>query len=135
MTIRSAVLTTAMAGACALTACGDDDKKPAADEAKTTPQQAIVEIGAVRQSLDTALGQLHTGDKAAAEETVSEAYVQHFEKVEGPLDQRDHELNEDLEETLSGELRDKIKSAPVPDVEKLVEEIKGDLDTAEAKLR
>lgn len=135
MKIRSALLTTATAGAFALTACAGSDEKSSAAQAKTTPQQAIGEIGEVRTALDKGLDQLRAGDRAAADETVSEGYLQHFEKVEGPLGERDRDLNEKLEETLRDGLRAKIKSAPVTEVEKLVGTIKGDLDAAEAKLR
>jgi len=136
MFIRSALTTAAVGGVVALSACGsDNDKKSEEAEANTSPQQAITEIAAVRTALGTAVEQVKSGDKAAADNTVSEAYLQHFEKVEGPLEERDHELNEELEEAISQELRDKIKTASASEVEAFVEEIEGDLTTAEGKLK
>jgi hypothetical protein len=137
MYIRSALSAAAIGGVIALSACGSDEEKSsdAKAEAETSPQQAIAEIGAVRTALGQAVGQVEEGDKAGADDTVSEAYLQHFEKVEGPLGERDHELNEELEEALSHELRDKIKTGSPKDVEALVKQIEGDLTTAEAKLK
>jgi len=137
MFIRSALSAAAISSVVALSACGGDDEKSSEPEAeaKASPQQAITEIAAVRTALGEAVDQLKAGDKAAADETVSEAYLQHFEKVEGPLEERDHELNEELEESISHELRDKIKTGSETEVEALVVEIEGDLTTAEAKLK
>jgi hypothetical protein len=135
MFIRSALSVAAIGGVVALSACGDDKDSSDEAEANTSPQQAITEIAAVRTALGQAVEQVDAGDKAAADNTVSEAYLQHFEKVEGPLEERDHELNEELEESISQELRDKIKSGSATDVQALVEEIEDDLTTAEAKLK
>jgi hypothetical protein len=135
MFIRSALSVAAIGGVVALSACGDDKDSSEEAEANTSPQQAITEIAAVRTALGQAVEQVDAGDKAAADNTVSEAYLQHFEKVEGPLEERDHELNEELEESISQELRDKIKSGSATDVQALVEEIEDDLTTAEAKLK
>src|SRR3954471_23888477 len=109
MKIRHVLLPVATAMSVSLVACGGDDKS-SADE-QTTPAQAVMEIGTVETALDTALRQVKSGDRPAAEETVAQAYVDHFEKVEGPLGKADADLNEELEEAISGELRDKIKSA------------------------
>src|SRR5688500_5502328 len=106
MKLDQAVLAALAGCALALGACGgDDDKASPAAEEESTPAEAVQEIGAVRTGLGQALEQLRAGDRKAAEETVAESYLQHFEKVEGPLDKVDHELNEELEETLKGELR------------------------------
>jgi len=134
MTFRHAVSAIAVIAALALGACGSDDKS--SEEESATPAEAVTEIGSVESALDTALAQVKSGDRAAAEETVSEAYVDHFEKVEGPLEKVDEELNEELEESISSELRDTIKSgAPVARVQALVTEIKADLATAKGKLQ
>jgi|tagenome__1003787_1003787.scaffolds.fasta_scaffold20822650_1 hypothetical protein len=135
MFTRSALSAAAIGGLFALSSCGSDDDKSKEPEASATPAQAIAEIAAVRTALGQAVDQAKAGDKSAADDTVSEAYLQHFEKVEGPLEERDHELNEELEESISQELRDKIKTASTTDVEALVKEIEGDLATAEAKLK
>jgi len=135
MFTRSALSAAAIGGVFALSACGGDDDKAKESEASASPAQAIKEIAAVRVALGQAVGQVKAGDKSAADNTVSEAYLQHFEKVEGPLEERDHELNEELEESISQELRDKIKTGSSQDVEALIKEIEGDLGTAEAKLK
>src|SRR5215208_2067972 len=136
MFIRSALSIAAIGGVVALSACGDDKESSETEaEAKTSPQEAITEIGAVRTALGQAVDQVKAGDKAAAESTVSEAYLQHFEKVEGPLEERDHELNEKLEDSIREELRDTIKTGSETDVEALVDEIEDDLTTAEATLK
>jgi hypothetical protein len=136
MFVRSALSVAAIGSVVALSACGDDEKSSESEaEAKASPQQAITEIAAVRTALGQAVDQVKAGDKAAADSTVSEAYLQHFEKVEGPLEERDHELNEKLEDSIREELRDTIKTGSATEVEALVEEIEGDLTTAEAKLK
>lgn len=133
--IRFALLAFTITAAFALAACGDDDKSSEAGKEQATPQEAITEIGAVETALDKAVTQVKAGDSATAEETVAEAYLQHFEKVEGPLGKVDDELNERLEENISGTLREKIKGgASAAEVQTLVERIKADLATAKGKL-
>lgn len=127
----------AVSAAAGLVACGDDDSDSAAEaEAGVTPEQAIDEIAAVRAGLDDALVLYRDGDAAAAEETVSETYLQHFELVEGPLEEADAELNEELEvlirETLTAEI---AAGEPVKDVAALVDEANSGLDAAEAQLQ
>jgi hypothetical protein len=132
MKTRFVLLAVAMSMSLALVACGGDDESA---EEQATPAEAITEIGQVETALDKAVTQVKAGDSAAAEETVSEAYVEHFEKVEGPLGKVDGELNEELEESISGELREKISSgASAAEVQKLVDEIKTNLATAKGKL-
>ena len=136
--VRLLVLVIASCGALGVGGCGDDDgdgSKGAAEE-QSTPAVAVEEIGETETALDNAVTQLRAGDRKQAEETVAEAYLQHFEKVEGPLEKADPELNEELEEAISGELREKIRSgASVREVTKLVADIKDDLATAEGKLK
>jgi hypothetical protein len=135
MKIRFVLLAALLAASFALAACGSDDKSSEAAEEQATPQEAVTEIGAVESALDKALAQVKAGDTAAAKETVSETYVDHFEKVEGPLGKVDEELNEELEESISTELRDKIESGASPaEIEKLIGEIKANLATAKGKL-
>jgi len=137
MKLRSFAPVIASCCALALVACGDDDDgSKEAGEEPSTPAVAVKEIGETETALDQAVDQLRAGDRKQAEETVAEAYLQHFEKVEGPLEKADPELNEELEEAISGELREKIRSgAPVPEVTRLVREVKRDLVTAEGKLK
>jgi hypothetical protein len=136
MKLRSALLTCAVSSGFALAACGGDEKGSDASAEESTPATALAEITQVKAGLDKAAAQVKSGDSAAAVETVSDTYVDHFEKVEDPLDKVDHELNEELEEGISTELRDEIKNgASAAKVQKHVDELKADLDTATEKLR
>ena len=147
MSLRTFAAALALVSSLALAACGSDEDTSSTQstqsagsaeqaEENATPAQARAEIGEVRAALDSALASLRDGDAKAAENAVSEGYLQHFEKVEGPLEKVDAELNEELEDTIREQLRDKIRSGgSVEEVTKMVSEIKSDLDTAEQKLR
>jgi hypothetical protein len=138
MTLRTLLPMLAVSGTFALSACGGDDTAggSAAAEQGATPERAIAEIGNVRTSLDKAVAAVKRGNAEQADEILSEGYVEHFEQVEGPLEEADHELNEQLEETLATTLREKVKGgASAADVQALVDDINADLDTAERKLR
>lgn len=122
------------------TACGsDDDSSPAAAEeaeGEITSEEAMAEIDEIKRMLDEGLEQYRSGDKDAADTTIGDAYLEHFEKVEHPLEERDHELMEDLEHRISTEIRDEMKDGAAADeVAALVEETKTDLDAAKAKLQ
>ena len=81
--------------------------------------------------LGTAVDQVRDGDADAAEETVGDAYLEHFEKVEHPLGEEDHELMEELEEAISTDLRNDIKDGKSADeIQAAVDEIDADLDRA-----
>jgi SMC interacting uncharacterized protein involved in chromosome segregation len=147
MSLRTFAAALALVSSLALAACGSDEDTSSTKstqsagsaeqaEENATPAQARAEIGEVRAALDSALASLRDGDAKAAENAVSEGYLQHFEKVEGPLEKVDQELNEDLEETIREQLRDKIRTGgSVEEVTAMISEIKADLDTAEQKLR
>ncbi len=135
MNIRLTVLPLAATAALALSACGSDDKKSEGHE-ESTPAVAIEEARKTSTGLTAALATYKSGDRAAAEEQVSETYLQHFELVEGPLGKVDHELTEDLEHRIREELVAKIKAGePAKDVEAFVKQIKTDLAAAQAKLK
>ena len=86
--------------------------------------------------LDDALAKYADGDAKAAEELVGDAYLEHFEEVEHPLEEVDEELMEDLEHTISTEIRTKMKDgAPAAEVEQLIAATKADLDRAKATLQ
>lgn len=135
MRLRTLLPAFALSASLSLAACGSDESTGAAAEG-STPEQAITEIGAVRAALDDAVAAVRGGDAAQADEILSEGYVEHFEKVEGPLEDVDAELNEELEETLAKDIRAKVKAgASADEVQALVDEAKADLDTAESKLK
>jgi len=134
--LRTALVSFALVSALALAACGGDSESEEAAEQNATPAQARAEIGAVRKALDTAVSQVQAGDAKAADNTVSEGYLEHFEKVEGPLGKVDGELNEKLEDSIREGLREKIQDGgSVAEVTRMVNAIKADLATAEQKLR
>jgi hypothetical protein len=135
MSLRPAVAALALVSSLALAACGSAGDEKAEDE-QGTPAQARAEIGEVRAALDTAVASLKEGDAKAAEDAVSEGYLQHFEKVEGPLEEVDAQLNEKLEDGIREELRAKIREGgSVAEVTRMVSDLKADLATAEQKLR
>src|SRR5215213_6477382 len=108
--------------------CGGSDE---AEEESATPAEAVAEIREIRTMLADAVVQVRAGDAAAAEETVGDAYLEHFEHVEGPLGERDHELMEELEEAISTDLRNEIKGGkPAGEIESAVDEIEDDLERA-----
>jgi hypothetical protein len=128
---RLALVLTLVAGVAA--GCGGSDSD--SSEENVTPAQAVIEVGRIRTLLDDAVVDYRAGRRDAAEETVGDAYLEHFEKVEGPLGERDDELMEELEEAISTDLRDDMKAGePVAKIEAAVAEIKRELDEAVAAL-
>ena len=76
----SAVLPLAFAAlVLAVAGCGGSDES---DEESTTPAEAVAEIDEIKTMLATAVDQVRDGDAEAAEETVGDAYLEHFEHVE-----------------------------------------------------
>src|SRR3954452_15953922 len=135
MKLKIGLVSIALAGA-ALAGCGSDSEGEESSEQASSPQHAITQIGEVRNGLDEALATYASGDAAKADEQVGDAYLQHFELVEGPLEDKDAELNEKLEDSIREELREKIKAkAPKAEVQDLADAIKADLAEAEAALR
>jgi DNA repair exonuclease SbcCD ATPase subunit len=114
-------------------ACGSDEES---SEEDTTAAAAAAEIDTIKSMLDDAVAKYKAGDVEAAEETVGDAYLEHFEEVEHPLEEVDEELMEDLEHTISTDIRTKMKDgAPASEIEQLIEQTKTDLDEAKSKLQ
>jgi hypothetical protein len=108
--------------------CGGSDES---DEESATPAEAVAEIGEIKTLLAAAVDQVRAGDADAAEETVGDAYLEHFESVEDPLGERDHDLMEELEAAISTDLRNDIKDGMSADeIETKVDQIDADLDKA-----
>jgi hypothetical protein len=108
--------------------CGGSDDS---DEESATPAEAVAEIAEIKTMLSTAVEQVSDGDADAAEETVGDAYLEHFEHVEGPLGERDHDFMEELEEAISTDLRNDIKDGKsATEIQAEVDEINEDLDRA-----
>ena len=124
--------------ALAIAGCGgndDDSTGPAEPEAAASPSEAIAEIAEVRDGLDEGLAKYRRGDAEEAEEVVGTAYLEHFELVEPPLEERDEELNEELEVLISTTIRDAIKAGESDkQVTGLVQEAKKGLAKAESEL-
>jgi ABC-type enterochelin transport system substrate-binding protein len=134
--LRTALVSLALVSALALAACGGESESEEAAEQNATPAQARAEIGEVRKALDTAVAELKEGDAKAADNTVSEGYLEHFEKVEGPLEKVDGQLNEELEDSIREDLRETIQDGgSVAEVTQKIDAIKADLATAEQKLQ
>jgi hypothetical protein len=123
------------AAALGLAACGSDSSgsKASTGESASTTR---TEISKTRAALRAALATYRAGGTAAASDQVAEAYVSHFEDVEGPLGQKDPALKERLEQSISGELRAHMKAhRPATTIAREVGAIVADLDKAEAALR
>jgi hypothetical protein len=134
--IGVAAVALAVSGFAAGCGSGSDDTAKEKAERQATPVRAIAEIAIVRSALDTALATYRSGARAKADEQVGDAYLQHFELVEGPLERVDHELSEELEDGIRETLRDRIKAgAPAGDIAQLVKRIDGQLDEAKAALQ
>ena len=123
-----------------VTACGgsDNDSSPSAEatEGELSAEEASAEIDEIKSLLDQAVMEYRNGDKTAADTTVGDAYLEHFEEVEHPLEERDHEFMEELEHRISTEIRDEMKQGTSADeVAALVEQTKADLDRAKAMLQ
>jgi hypothetical protein len=127
----------ALAALALIAGCGDGDSSESEEhEAAATPQQAIAEIGKVRAGLVAGLSAYAQGNAEKAEQLVGDAYLEHFELVEAPLGERDEELNEELEELISTEIRQEMKEGAKPSrVEALVKEAERELTEAEKALR
>jgi hypothetical protein len=124
--VLSVLLATLTLGAIA--GCGGSDES---EEDSATPAEAVADIGEIKTLLATAVDQVRAGDADAAEETVGDAYLEHFESVEGPLGERDHDLMEELEEAISTDLRNDIKEGKGADeIETKVDQIEADLERA-----
>jgi hypothetical protein len=109
----------------------DESEEAEEDEESATPEEAVEEIAAIRTLLGDAVTQVEAGDREQAEETVGDAYLEHFEHVEHPLGERDHDLMEELEVAISTDLRNQIKDGDdAAVIRSSVDEIDAKLDQA-----
>jgi hypothetical protein len=105
------------------------------DEEESTPAQALAEIATIRALLDDAVAQYASGDHSGAADAVGDIYLEHYEHVEGPLGDVNHDLMEDIEEKLSTDLRTSMQDgAEQSEIDALVAEITSGLDQAEEEL-
>jgi hypothetical protein len=136
---RPIALAAPLAAAALLAGCGDGDSSSSekeGHEAAATPQKAIAEIALVRAGLAAGLAAYEKGAAKKADELIGDAYLEHFEVVEGPLEEADEELNEELEELIREEIRQEIKQGKkTAEVAALVEEANAQLNQAEKALK
>jgi hypothetical protein len=129
-----AALTVGVAG------CGGSDSEPAEEttteeEHASSPEEALAEVRAIPALLDEAVATYTSGDQKAAADAVGDIYLEHYEDVEGPLGERDHDLMEEIEEQISTELRKDMEAGkPESEIDALVADIKSNLEQAEQEL-
>lgn len=129
---RMAVLVVLAAGVLVAAGCGGGSSQP---EESATPAEARKEIAQIRTLLDRAVADYAAGKQDAAAEAVGNVYLERFEKVEGPLGERDQELMEELEAQISTELRTAMNDGkPTGEIDALLAKIKQGLDEAEQVL-
>jgi hypothetical protein len=128
---------TAEAGSATTGTTGDamsDEESETVEEA-STPAEALAEIDLIGPLLEDAAGQYGTGDHEGAADAVGDIYLEHFEKVEGPLGDVNHDLMERLEEQISTDLRNAMRDdASNSEIASMVMQIQSDLDEARAAL-
>jgi hypothetical protein len=146
--LRVLALLALVGGLLVVAGCGSDSDSTSADdttvsttteesedEEEATPAQALAEIATIRALLDDAVAQYASGDHSGAADAVGDIYLEHFELVEGPLGDVNHDLMEEIEEKLSTDLRTSMEDgAEQSEVDGLVSEIKSGLDQAEEEL-
>jgi hypothetical protein len=128
----------------AVVACSSAGSSPAptatpsaaATAAASAPGASVdvkAEIDAVVAGLDQALALYKAGNVQGALDEVAATYEDHFEHVEDPLGDKNHDLMEDIEGLISTKLRAAISgNQPAAAVEALVTEAKTRLATAKA---
>src|SRR5262245_25589372 len=98
--LRALALLSLVCGVLAAAGCGSDSGSSASDttveetEEESTPEQALAEIASIRTKLDDAVAQYQSGDQEGAADAVGDIYLEHYEEVEGPLGDENHDLME-----------------------------------------
>jgi hypothetical protein len=117
--------------------CGSDAESSdeATTEESSSPAEALEQVEAIPGLLDEAVTTYTSGDHDAAADAVGDIYLEHYEDVEGPLGERNHDLMEEIEEQISTELRQAMKDGkPQGEIDALVTEIKSNLEQAKQEL-
>jgi len=109
---------------------------PAATPSPTaSPVDYDAEAQAAADLLDQALAAYIAGDSQAAMDLVADAYEQHFELIEHPLEEIDEAFMEELEVLIATRIRAAMTDgAPASTVQLLVEEAKAGLAQAQEML-
>lgn len=96
----------------------------------------VEELGEVQQALTEVETTYASGNKQEAEELATEAYLEHFEKIEPALAKADKELMEEIEVALATTLRESIRSGAANNrIEAQVAKIKENIEEAELALK
>jgi hypothetical protein len=146
--LRALALLALVGGLLVVAGCGGDSDSTSAgdttvsttteeseEEEGSTPAEALAEIATIRTLLDEAVAQYASGDHSGAADAVGDIYLEHYEHVEGPLGDVNHDLMEEIEEKLSTDLRTSMEDgAEQSEIEALVSDIKSGLDQAEEEL-
>ncbi len=138
--LRVLALLALTGGLLVVAGCGSDSESSSSGddesaEESSTPAQAVAEIVTIRALLDKAVTKYASGDHSGASDDVGDIYLEHYEHVEGPLGDVNHDLMEEIEEKLSTDLRTKMDDgAEQSEIDSLVSEIKSGLDQAEQEL-
>lgn len=135
----SMAMAASLAAVALFAGCGDSGSSSSTEESEheaATPAKAIAEIGRVRLGLAAGLAAYKQGNAEKADELIGNAYLEHFELVEGPLGESNEELNEELEDLIREELRNEVQAgADVAEVEALISEANQQLNKAEKALK
>lgn len=98
-------------------------------------EDALEEIRSVRSVIREALKAYKAGQAGRAQELVASAYLDHFEKAEGQLGQKDESLEKRIEQLIRTDLPGKIKAkALISEIDQLIQTILAALDRAERLL-
>lgn len=134
MVLRALLLFALVCGLVTVAGCGGSSDSETTEETATAAE-ALVAIRAIPALLDAAVAQYAAGQHEAAAEAVGDIYLEHYEEVEGPLGEVNHDLMEEIEEQISTELRGAMTDgAPQEEIDALVAEIKTGLQQAEEEL-
>jgi hypothetical protein len=133
--VRSLAVLALVCGLLVVAGCGGDSESSSIGEDASTPAEALAEIVTIRALLDDAVAQYASGDHSGAADAVGDIYLEHYEHVEGPLGDVNHDLMEEIEEKLSTDLRTSMEDgAQQSEIDALVSDIKSGLDQAEEEL-
>jgi hypothetical protein len=136
--------------AMAMAACSSAGSSPSAAAPSSAPTTAAssgtaaapsgslngaAEVDAVIAGLNKANDLYKAGQVQQAMDEIAETYEEHFELIEGPLEARDNDLKEDLEQTIASEIRAQMQAnKPAADVDTLIKATIVKLQTAKALL-
>jgi ABC-type glycerol-3-phosphate transport system substrate-binding protein len=108
---------------------------PAPTATSTAPVDLDAQAQAAADVLDEALVAYETGDAERAMDLVADAYENHFELIEHPLEEIDETFMHDLETLIATRIRAAMdEGQPVEAVRALVAEAKAGLVTAQEML-